>query len=82
MSTELHARHFQRVIGEKVVFDSLGVDSLQKYVDKRQREGVGRDTIHKELSTLRVVWTWALKSPTRYRPPCLEDDRSDASKGR
>ncbi len=62
MTTErVHARHFRRVIGEKVVFDSLGVDSLQKYVDKRHREGVGRETIHKELSTLRIVWTWAFK---------------------
>ncbi len=62
MTTELvHSRHFRRVIGEKVVFDTLGVDSLQKYADKRHIEGVGRQTIHKELSTLRIVWSWALK---------------------
>jgi integrase len=62
ISTEnIHARHFRRVLGEKVAFDTLGVDALQRYVDKRAREGVGRETIHKELSTLRVVWAWALK---------------------
>jgi integrase len=30
-------------------------------VDARAREGVGRETIRKELSTLRVIWGWAYK---------------------
>ena len=61
LTENVHAKHFQRTIGEKVVFDTLAVDSLQSYVDARAREGVGRETIHKELSTLRVVWAWAVK---------------------
>jgi integrase len=30
-------------------------------VDARAKEGIGRETIRKELSTLRVVWGWAHK---------------------
>jgi integrase len=69
ISTEsVHARHFRRLLGDKTTFDSLGVDTLQRYVDKRSREGVGRETIHKELSTLRIVWSWALKRRHITRP--------------
>jgi hypothetical protein len=57
----IHARHFKRVLGTDRAFDSLAVDILQGYVDKRAGEGVVRDTIRKELSTLRVVWGWAFK---------------------
>lgn len=31
------------------------------YVDTRAREGVGRETIRKEPSTLRVVWGWSFR---------------------
>ena len=58
---EIHSRHFKRVLGGGRRFDALSVDVLQKYVDKRVKQGVVRDTIHKELSTLRIVWTWAQK---------------------
>jgi integrase len=57
----LHGRHFKRVLGEGRRFDSFSVDVLQGYVNKRADEGVVRDTIHKELTTLRVVWGWAHK---------------------
>ena len=57
----VHRRHFVRVLGEGLAFDSLGVDGIQGYVDARAREGVGRETIRKELSTLRVIWGWAFK---------------------
>ncbi len=57
----VHRKHFVRLLGEKVAFESLGVETIQKYVDKRVREGVGRETIRKELSTLRVIWGWAFK---------------------
>jgi integrase len=57
----IHARHFARVLGEGPAFDSLGVETIQGYVDMRAKEGVGRETIRKELSTLRVVWGWAFK---------------------
>ena len=57
----VHARHFKRVLGTDLPFASLGVDTLQRYADKRAKEGVVRDTIKKELATLRVVWTWSAK---------------------
>ena len=57
----VHRRHFIRLMAEKLDFESLGVERIQKYVDTRAREGIGRETIRKELSTLRVIWGWAYK---------------------
>lgn len=57
----IHRRHLVRILGENPTFDTIGVDILQVYVDRRAREGVGRETIRKELSTLRVIWGWAHK---------------------
>lgn len=57
----IHGRHFKRVLGCERKFEALSIDVLQKYVDKRSAEGVVRDTIRKELATLRVVWGWAFK---------------------
>jgi integrase len=57
----VHRRHFLRILGEHSVFDALEVGVLQGYVDTRAREGVGRETIRKELATLRVIWGWAHK---------------------
>jgi integrase len=55
----VHARHLRRVLGEGAPLDSLGVAAIQRYVDRRAKEGVVRATIRKELATLRVVWGWA-----------------------
>ena len=57
----VHRRHLVRHLGESCTFDSMGVDAIQGYVDGRVRDGVGRETIRKELSTLRVIWGWAYK---------------------
>ena len=57
----LHGRHFKRVLGADRLFDTLTVDVLQGYVNRRVGEKVVRDTIHKELTTLRVLWGWAHK---------------------
>ena len=57
----VHGRHFKRVLGADRQFDDLAVDMLQRYVDKRAAEGVVRETIRKELTTLRVLWGWAHK---------------------
>ena len=65
----VHRRHFVRVLGEEVVFDALGVDRLQTYVDQRAREGVSRETIRKELSTLRVIWAGHTSGNTSAPPP-------------
>jgi integrase len=61
VTESIHARHFQRVLGERRDFGSMDIAALQRYVDKRAAEGVVRATIKKELSTLRLVWAWALK---------------------
>jgi integrase len=55
----IHAGNFKRILGADRGFDKLTVDVLQEYVDARLEAGVVRDTIRKELATLRVVWTWA-----------------------
>jgi len=57
----IHGRHFNRVLGTRQTFASLTIARIQEYVDKRAHEGVVRDTIQKELGTLRVVWAWAAK---------------------
>ena len=57
----IHGRHFKRVLGADRRFDALSVDVLQDYVNERATAGIVRDTIHKELTTIRVVWGWALK---------------------
>jgi integrase len=65
----IHGRHFKRLLGTSRKFDGLSIDVLQKYVDKRSREGVVRETIHKELGTLRIVWAWAAKRKHTSSPP-------------
>jgi integrase len=65
----VHRRHFQRILGGGSALESLGVGLVQKYVDARAKEGVGRETIRKELSTLRVVWGWAHKRKYVQSPP-------------
>ena len=55
----LHGRHYKRVLRADRRFESLTVDVLQDYVNKRPVEGVVRNAIHKELTTLRVLWGWA-----------------------
>ena len=65
----IHGRHFRRVLGADRRFDSLSVEVLQRYADKRAGEGVVRETIRKELATLRVVWGWAFKRGHVATPP-------------
>jgi integrase len=61
LATEaIHRRHVCRVLGPELPFDALDVAKLQEYVDHRAGE-VGRETIRKELATLKYIWTWAHK---------------------
>jgi integrase len=57
----VHRRRIVKVFGEGLPFVSLSVNLIQKYVDKRAHDGVGPETIRKELATLRMIWGWAYK---------------------
>jgi integrase len=57
----VHLRHMIKIFGESLPFDSLSVNVIQKYVDERAHDGVGSETIRKELSTLRMISEWAHK---------------------
>lgn len=57
----VHRRRIVKVLGEGLLFDSLSVSLIQKYIDRRAQDGVGSETIRKELATLRMIWGWAHK---------------------
>ncbi len=70
----IHVRRLKRVLGANLVLDSLSLEDIQKFVDKRARDkGIhGRHlssaTIKKELRTLTSAWTWGLDSGALSRP--------------
>lgn len=63
--TELHMRHFVRILGVRKNLGELTLDDLQRYVLKRSNEpgkrnpNVSVGTIRKELTTLNTLWNWA-----------------------
>jgi hypothetical protein len=66
----IHRDHILRILKAKTAVQGVRTDELQAYVNKRCKEGVVRDTIEKELSTLGLVWNWtALKNPLIGRCP-------------
>lgn len=71
---ELHIRHLTRHIGANRVIASIGLADIQDYVTKQSQDdyrgkAITVDTIKKELSTLRLVWNWAL-TESRVSKPC------------
>lgn len=83
LSTErVHERHLIRLLGAKARFDQLDVARLQRYVDRRAKEGVVRDTIAKELGTLKAVWTWAARRKHVAIIPPWKADELTLPKGR
>jgi integrase len=66
MRTErLHCKHLLRILGMKVMVQSLGTGDFQKYANERSQEkgkhgSVRPQTIKKELDTIRVIWNWAV----------------------
>lgn len=83
LSTErVHEKHFKRLIGAGFRFDAISLAVVQKYVDKRAKEGVVRETLKKELGTLRVVWNWASKRKHVPSPPTWKPDELTLPKGR
>ncbi|MCI0332110.1 MAG: site-specific integrase, partial [Planctomycetes bacterium] len=63
--TELHVRHFVRILGVRKKLADVSLANLQDYVLQRSREPgkrgkrVGVGTIRKELATLTTLWNWA-----------------------
>ena len=64
---KIHTNHLRRILGSELSIKVLSFADLQKYVDLRSKEKGRRNkklsptTIKKELSTLRAIWSWALK---------------------
>ncbi len=64
---QIHRRHVVRLCGARLAVQQLTRDDLQRYVAKRTKEkgrrgnGVGANTISKELATFRGVWNWAVE---------------------
>lgn len=65
-----HERHLSRVLGQGRAVAGIGRPELQEYVNVRSRDGVGRETVKKELATLRMVWNRSGGSAGTY--PKLE----------
>jgi integrase len=82
VTERVHAKHFKRLIGAGFRFDAISLAVAQKYVDKRAKEGVVRETLKKELGTLRVVWNWASKRKHVPSPPSWKPDELTLPKGR
>ncbi|MCA9078282.1 MAG: site-specific integrase [Planctomycetaceae bacterium] len=70
----LHIKHLTRHLGRNRIVQTIGLADVQKYVAKRSRDTyrgkvITVDTIKKELSTLRLVWNWAV-AEGRLSNPC------------
>ena len=64
-----HFSHLLRHLKGNAAAQSLTLDSLQAYADKRARDKwrgkkISAQTVKKELTTLRVVWNWGVKAGT------------------
>ena len=61
----LHVKHLKRILGGITAAQSLTLNNIQQYCDKRANEKGKRatirpQTIKKELDTLRVIWNWGV----------------------
>jgi integrase len=82
VTERVHDKHFRRIIGAGKTFDELTAAIVQRYVDRRLKDGVVRETLKKELGTLRVVWNWAFKRKHVPFPPSWRTDDLTLPKGR
>jgi hypothetical protein len=70
----IHVGHFKRVFGSKKPLRTLGLTTLQQYVDIRAKaEGLrgtrlSATTIKKEIATLNMIWSWAKNHELIDRP--------------
>ncbi len=54
----IHAKHLRKILGRSAPLESIGVDQLQSYVNRRAKS-VAPYTIRKEVGTYHQVWSHA-----------------------
>jgi integrase len=70
----IHIRHFKRVLGDKLLLQSIDLAALQAYVDERAKatglrgKPLSATTIKKEMASLGMIWNWALQHEYVERP--------------
>ncbi len=71
---KIHHQHLLRHLGATTVARAIGVADVQEYVRKRRQEEyrgkrILPDTVKKELTTLRLIWNWAVAQGYLAGPP-------------
>jgi integrase len=82
VTERVHSGHIKRIFGASRKIDDLTIAAIQRYVDKRAKQGMVRETLKKELATLRFVWNWAYKRKHVAAPPPWRPDDLTLPKGR
>jgi integrase len=82
-----HRNHLLRLFGPESIVETMSLADAQNNANRRSRETYRErpilpPTISKELSTLRVIWNWALKrgdlmKPVAFKMRDLSFDRTD-----
>jgi integrase len=71
---ETHVKHLCRVLGAAFSLSEVGLEDLQRYVDRRTKDKgirgkrLSSATIKKEITTLRTIWNWAKNAGHVGRP--------------
>ena len=70
----IHHQHLLRHLGAAVIAKTIGVSDVQEYVRKRLQDkyrgkAILPDTVKKELTTLRLLWNWAVVQGHLAGPP-------------
>jgi integrase len=58
---KIHQRHLERILGEKFDIASLTQADLQRFIKKREKEGVASSTTRKAIVTFRTAWNWGVR---------------------
>jgi len=71
---KIHIAHFQRILGDKLMFSSLDTDKLQTYAAKRSKETglngkrLSPETVKKEFRTFNQIWKMAVAKGYAFGP--------------
>jgi integrase len=75
----IHINHLKRVLGTTTSFNTLTLDVMQDYINRRRKEDnrfggkVSGKTIKKELTTFMQIWDWARQRALVDRPCPIKD---------